>query len=136
MVAIDYFTKWVEATSYAKLTSTKVSTFIISHIIYRCGVPHELISNRGVHFKGKVNTLLQRYGIQHHRSSAYKLLINEAVEAKNKNIKRILLKMIETSQDWSEKLPFALWAYRTSFGTFYRGHTLLSSLWYGGSFAC
>ena len=25
--------------------------------------------------------------------------------------------MIETSRDWSEKLPFALWAYRTSFRT-------------------
>ena len=25
--------------------------------------------------------------------------------------------MIETSQDWSEKLPFALWAYWTSFRT-------------------
>ena len=29
----------------------------------------------------------------------------------------ILRRMIETSQDWSEKLPFALWAYRTSFRT-------------------
>ena len=34
-----------------------------------------------------------------------------------KNIKRILRKMVETSQDWSEKLPFALWDYRTFFGT-------------------
>ena len=25
--------------------------------------------------------------------------------------------MIETSRDWSEKLPFALWAYQTSFRT-------------------
>ena len=25
--------------------------------------------------------------------------------------------MVETSRDWSEKLPFALWAYRTSFHT-------------------
>ena len=25
--------------------------------------------------------------------------------------------MIETSRDWLEKLPFALWAYRTSFRT-------------------
>ena len=25
--------------------------------------------------------------------------------------------MVETSQDWSEKLPFALWAYRTYFRT-------------------
>ena len=37
--------------------------------------------------------------------------------AANKNIKRILRKVIETSRDWSEKLPFALWAYRTSFRT-------------------
>ena len=37
--------------------------------------------------------------------------------AANKNIMRILRKMIETSRDWSEKLPFALWAYRTSFRT-------------------
>ena len=43
--------------------------------------------------------------------------MNEAVEAANKNIKRILRKMIETSRDWSRKLPFALWAYRTSFHT-------------------
>ena len=42
---------------------------------------------------------------------------NGAVEAANKNIKRILSKMIETSRDWSEKLPFALWAYHTSFRT-------------------
>ena len=39
------------------------------------------------------------------------------VEAANNNIKRILRKIVETSQDWSEKLPFALWAYRTSFCT-------------------
>ncbi|KAL6323650.1 hypothetical protein AAG906_002117 [Vitis piasezkii] len=25
--------------------------------------------------------------------------------------------MVETSQDWSEKLHFSLWAYRTSFHT-------------------
>ena len=33
------------------------------------------------------------------------------------NIKRILQNMVETSRDWSEKLPFALWAYHTSFRT-------------------
>ena len=40
-----------------------------------------------------------------------------AVEATNKNIKRILRKMVETSRDWSEELPLALWAYHTSFRT-------------------
>ena len=28
--------------------------------------------------------------------------------------------MVETSRDWSKKLPFALWAYCTSFRTFTR----------------
>ena len=27
------------------------------------------------------------------------------------------LTMVESSRDWSENLPFALWAYRTSFRT-------------------
>ena len=62
-------------------------------------------------------TLYYRDGVQHHRSSAYRLQTNGAVEAANKNIKRILRKMIKTSRDWSEKLPFTLWAYRTSFRT-------------------
>ena len=117
LVAIDYFTKWVEAASYARLTSAKVGSFIRSHIICRHGVPHELISDRGSHFRAEVYTLLQRYGVQHHRSSAYMPQTNGAVEAATKNIKRILRKMVETSRDWSEKFPFALWAYRTSFRT-------------------
>ena len=47
----------------------------------------------------------------------YKPQTNGAVEAANKNIKRILRKMVETSLDYSEKLLFALWAYCTSFRT-------------------
>ncbi|RVW85537.1 hypothetical protein CK203_044027 [Vitis vinifera] len=89
LVAIDYFIKWVEATSYVSLTAAKVAKFIKSHIICQYGIPHELISNRGT---------------------------NGAVEAANKNIKRILQKMVVTSQNWSKKLSFALWAYRTSIG--------------------
>nr|CAN78452.1 hypothetical protein VITISV_007162 [Vitis vinifera] len=96
LVAVDYFTKWVEAASYVRLTAARVAKFIKSHIICRYGVPHELIFDRGVHFRAETNG---------------------AVEAINKNIKRILRKMVETSRDWSEKLPFALWAYRISFCT-------------------
>ena len=76
-----------------------------------------LISDRGPHFRAEVDTLLQRYGVQHHGSFEYRPQTNGAVEASNKNIKRILRKMVETSRDWSKKLPFALWAYHTSFRT-------------------
>ena len=117
----------MEAASYAKLTTDRVAKFIISHIICRYGVPHELISNRGVHFRGEVDILVQEYGIQHHRSSAYRPRTNGAVEATNKNIKRIFKKMVKTSRDWSKKLPFALWAYRTFFVPLLGLHL---TLWY------
>ena len=107
----------MEAACYVRLTVARVAKFIRLHIIYRYGVPHELIYDRGVHFKGEVDTLIQEYCIQHHRSSAYRPQNNRVVKAANKNIKRILIKMVETSRDWSEKLPFALWAYHTSFHT-------------------
>ena len=72
LVAIDYFIKWVEVASYARLKMARVDKFIRSHIICQYGVPHELIYDRGVHFRGKVDTLIQQHGIQHHRLSMYK----------------------------------------------------------------
>lgn len=38
---------------------------------------------------------------------------NSAIEATNKNVKRILFKMLKNYQDWSEYLQFTLWGYRT-----------------------
>src|SRR4030066_1777024 len=43
--------------------------------------------------------------------------MNGAVEAANKNIKKIIQKMVETYKDWHEMLPFALHGYRTSVRT-------------------
>ncbi|RVW40893.1 hypothetical protein CK203_094286 [Vitis vinifera] len=64
LVAIDYFTKWVEAASYARLTSSGVASFIRSHIICRYGVPHELISDRGYISEQRRHTLLLVYGME------------------------------------------------------------------------
>ena len=58
LVSVDYFTKWVEAASYARLTAIRVAKFIRLHIICRYGVPHELISDRGVYFRGEVDTFI------------------------------------------------------------------------------
>ena len=40
--------------------------------------------------------------------------MNRAVEAANKNIKKIVQKMIMSYKDWHEMFPFALHGYRTS----------------------
>src|ERR1051325_11983848 len=43
--------------------------------------------------------------------------MNGAVEAANKNIKKIIQNMVVTYKDWHEMLPFALHRYRTSVRT-------------------
>ena len=43
--------------------------------------------------------------------------MNGAMEAANKNVKKIIAKGTETYKDWHEKLPFALHAYRTGVHT-------------------
>ncbi|KAI5432744.1 hypothetical protein KIW84_020156 [Lathyrus oleraceus] len=71
LVAIDYFTKWVEAASYANVTKQVV----------------------------------------------VRPKMNGVVEAANKNIKKIIQKIVVTYKDWHEMLPFALHGYRTSICT-------------------
>ena len=59
LVAIDHFTKWVEAASYKVLNSKKVAQFIQINIICKYGVPYEIISDNGQHFKGETEKLLR-----------------------------------------------------------------------------
>uniref|UniRef100_A0A2N9GZD7 Uncharacterized protein n=1 Tax=Fagus sylvatica TaxID=28930 RepID=A0A2N9GZD7_FAGSY len=63
------------------------------------------------------SSLCQQFKIQHHNSAPYRPKMNGAVEAANKNVKKILSKMTETYKDWHEHLPYALCAYRTSVRT-------------------
>ncbi|XP_070677860.1 uncharacterized protein [Malus domestica] len=50
IVATDYFTKWVEAKSYAELTSKEVCNFVEEHIVTRFGVPETIITDNGTIF--------------------------------------------------------------------------------------
>ncbi|XP_070035631.1 uncharacterized protein [Nicotiana tomentosiformis] len=53
----------------------------------------------------------------HQNSTPYRPKANGDVEAANKNIKKILRKMVQGSRQWHEKLPFALLGYRTTVRT-------------------
>jgi len=61
--------------------------------------------------------LCDDFKIEHHNSSPYRPQMNDVVEAANKNIKKIVQKMVVTYKDWHEMLPFALHGYRTSIRT-------------------
>lgn len=114
LVAIDYFTKWIEATSYTTLKATHIAKFICNNIINQYGVPHEVICDNGSHFHGATKKLFAEFGIQNHRSPTYRPQTNGAVEAANNNVEKILRKTIDTYTNWLEMLPLALWGYRTT----------------------
>ena len=48
IVAIDYFTKWVEAEPMMVITKAKVISFVWKNIICRFGVPHVIISKSSI----------------------------------------------------------------------------------------
>jgi len=118
LVAIDYFTKWVEAKTFKSVTKKAVVDFVHSNIICRFGIPKVIITDNGANLnRNLMKEVCQQFKITHRNSTPYRPKANGAVEAANKNIKKILRKMVEGSRQWHEKLPFALLGYRTTVRT-------------------
>src|ERR1043165_9832650 len=61
-----------------------------------------------------ITELCMQFKIKHHNSSPYQPKMNGIVEAANKNLKKIIQKMIVTYKNWHDMLPFALHGYHTT----------------------
>jgi len=118
LVAIDYFTKWVEAKTFKSVTKKAVVDFVHSNIICRFGIPKVIITDNGANLNSHLmKETCEQFKITHRHSTPYRPKANSVVEVTNKNIKKILRKMVEGSRQWHEKLPFALLGYRTTVRT-------------------
>ncbi|XP_059289571.1 uncharacterized protein LOC132043097 [Lycium ferocissimum] len=115
LVAIDYFTKWVEATSHKSVTKKVVADFVKNNLICRFGVLESIITDNGANLNTHMmKDICEQFKITHRNSTAYRPQMNGAVEAANKNIKIILRKMIDNNKNWHDQLPYALLWYRTT----------------------
>jgi len=109
LVAIDYFTKWVEAASYSSIMRNVVVRFTKREIICRYGLPRKIITDNATNLNNKImKEMCEDFKIQHNNSTPYRPKMNEAVEAANKNVKKIIQKMTVSYKDWHEMLPFTL----------------------------
>ena len=73
LVTIDYFTKWVEAASFATVTKNVVVWFIRHNLICRYGVLERIITDNGTNLNNTMITeLCKQFKIQHHNSSPYR----------------------------------------------------------------
>ena len=119
LLAVDYVSKWVEASACPRNDAIIVVEFIQRNILSRFGASKTIISDEGSHFANNFfSKLMRRYGIRHVMGLAYHPQSNRQAESSNREIKKILEKTVNTSKkDWYVKLDDALWAYRTSYKT-------------------
>ncbi|GKC36493.1 reverse transcriptase domain-containing protein [Tanacetum coccineum] len=50
IVAVDYFTKWIEVTPLAKTTGKEVKKFVWDNIVCRYGLPKIIVMENGTNF--------------------------------------------------------------------------------------
>jgi hypothetical protein len=116
LVAVDKFTKWVEAAPVTTQDSIAAMNFIKS-IVFRFGVPHNIITDNGTNFTSKeFKSYCESMGIKlkfvHPKT-------NGQVEKANGLIcnmikKRLLAPLQKAKHAWLDELPSVLWSLRTT----------------------
>ena len=116
VVAIDYFTKWVEAEPLATITERNIQNFVWKAMICRFGIPRVLMSDNGKQFDNpKFRKFSEELGIHNHYSSPGHPQANGQVEVTNRSLLKLIKTQLEgTKGVWPEELPGILWAYRTT----------------------
>jgi len=116
IVAIKYFTKWIEAEPVAQITAHKVQHFVWKNIVCRFGVPRRLISDNGTQFASQqLEKLCAEVGIKQVFASVEHPQTNGQVESANRVLLRGLKRRLEKAKGvWAEEVPRIVWAYHTT----------------------
>ncbi|GJT23382.1 reverse transcriptase domain-containing protein [Tanacetum coccineum] len=77
IVAMDYFTKWIEAKAVATITGNQVKKFVWDNIVCRFGLPGEIVSDNGKQFSDnpfkdwceKLNIIQRFASVKHPQSN-------------------------------------------------------------------
>jgi hypothetical protein len=115
-VAVDYFTKWIEAEPVATISPEKVNHFYWKKIICRFGLPKFIVPDNGTQFTSeKVIQFCESYGICNTFVSVEHPQANGHAESANKVIlKAIKRKLDRRDKNWVEPLATILWSYHTT----------------------
>ncbi|GJY21086.1 reverse transcriptase domain-containing protein [Tanacetum coccineum] len=107
VVAIDYFTKWVEAKPLISTTGKHMEKFVWEHIVCRFGRPQAIISDNGKQFvEGTFPIFCKKLGTLQASKSVYHPQENGQVEVTNREIiKGIERRLGKAHQAWIDELP-------------------------------
>jgi hypothetical protein len=119
LVAVEKFTKWVEAAPVTTQDSTAAINFIKS-IVICFGVLHNIITDNGTNFTSKeFKSYCESMGIKLKFASVAHPKTNGQVEKANGLIcngikKRLLAPLEKAKHAWVDELPSVLWSLRTT----------------------
>jgi len=114
LIIMDYFTKWVDAVTLRDQTAVSVSDAIIK-LCSNFGIPTVIHSDQGRNFKSSFfSEVLQAFGIQKSRTTAYHPQGNGMVEQFNRSILQMLRCYVDQKDDWERYLSLVLYVYRTA----------------------
>ena len=116
IVAIEYFTKLIEAEPLAQITAHKVQHFVWKNIVCRFGVPRRLVSDNGTQFASQqLGKLSTEVGIKQVFAFVEHPQTYGQVESANKILLRGLKRRLEKAKrTWAEEVPGIVWAYHTT----------------------
>ncbi|GJX59925.1 reverse transcriptase domain-containing protein [Tanacetum coccineum] len=119
IVAIDYFTKWIEAKPVATITGSQVKKFVWDNIVCRFGLPGEIISDNGKQFRDNpFKDWCEKLNIRQRFASVKHPQTNGQVERANRSLgEGIKARLGEDNRNWVEEVPHVLWAHRTMIKT-------------------
>jgi hypothetical protein len=119
LVAVDCVSKLVEAMPCRNANARNSKKMFYEIIFPRFGVLRMVISDGGTHFTDrKFHAYMRNHGICHNVATPYHPQTSGQAETSNKQIKNILQKTVdEMGSVWKDRLPEALWAYRTAYKT-------------------
>nr|GFA17909.1 reverse transcriptase domain-containing protein [Tanacetum cinerariifolium] len=115
IVAIDYFTKWIEAKAVATITGNQVKRFVWENIVCRFGLPGEIISDNGKQLcDNPFKDWCVKLNITQHFTSVKHPQTNGLVECTNLSLgEGIKARLDKHKGRWVEELSHVLWAHRT-----------------------
>ncbi|KAJ9536285.1 hypothetical protein OSB04_un000531 [Centaurea solstitialis] len=116
LVLTDYFSKWIEADAFSQVRDKEVISFIQKNIIYRFGVPAEIMCDNGSQFiSDRTRTFCEKRGIKQVTSTPRYPQSNGLAESSNKVIISSIRKRLKGAKGkWVEELPSVLWVNRTT----------------------
>ncbi|GJV18401.1 reverse transcriptase domain-containing protein [Tanacetum coccineum] len=115
IVAMDYFTKWIEAKPIATIIGNQVKKYVWENIVCRFGLPREIISDNGKQFRDNpFRDWCKKLCIQQHFAFVKHPQTNRLVERANKSLgEGIKARLGKKNKNWLEEISHVLWAHRT-----------------------